>query len=75
MDNYHETTPPTLLKSAVMGGNKAEKKPRARLNVDRYDPVLFHSQGGKSLGDMELDKEGEWIKFEDYQALLKELKR
>ena len=59
MDKYHETTPPTRLKSAVMGGKKAEKKPAEKptisqalsdlRNAPKVEVLYLSAQGVKGL--------------------------
>jgi hypothetical protein len=41
-----------------------------RVNLKRYDPIEYFSQGGSGLGTMKEEPEGDWVRFEDVLALV-----
>lgn len=43
--------------------------------IARFDPVQILSMGGRTLGTMERDEEGDWVSYEDYAKLRTDLQQ
>jgi hypothetical protein len=38
--------------------------------LKRYDPIHYYGMGGSGYGDMKECDDGDFVRFEDYEALL-----
>lgn len=39
-------------------------------NLKRFDPIQYYDMGGSGYGDMKECPDGDFVRFEDYEALL-----